>query len=206
MLEAILEEQRIEICDSLKKVFSGGEILPIELRDRFLNRLGAELHNTYGPTETSIDVTYWVCKRDSENESKRRIVPIGSPIANTQIYIPDSHFGLAPLGVAGELCIGGASLARGYLRRPDLTAEKFVPNPFSDQPGARLYRTGDLARYLADGNIEFLGRIDNQVKIRGFRIELGEIEAVLSRHPAVRQATVLAREGQARRTSAWLPM
>jgi acyl carrier protein len=121
-------------------------------------------------------------------------VPIGRPIANTQIYILDKQLNPVPIGVAGELHIGGDGLGRGYLHRPELTAEKFITNPFSNDPQARLYKTGDQARYLADGNIEFLGRIDDQVKIRGYRIELGEIESVLAQHPAIEQAVVLARE------------
>jgi acyl carrier protein len=119
---------------------------------------------------------------------------IGKPIANTKIYILDANLHPVPVGVPGELYIGGIGLARGYLRRPDLTAEKFIPHPFSHEPGARLYKTGDLARYLPDGNIEFLGRTDDQVKIRGFRIELGEIEAILGQHPAVMETVVMARE------------
>jgi acyl carrier protein len=126
--------------------------------------------------------------------NKWQRVPIGRPIANTQIYILDSHLQPVPAGVPGELHIGGAGLARGYLNRPEHTAEKFIPNPFSDEPGARLYKTGDLVRYLPEGNIEFLRRIDQQVKIRGFRIELGEIKTVLSKHPAVREAVVVARD------------
>src|SRR6185503_9248313 len=119
---------------------------------------------------------------------------IGGALADLQVYVLDQHQQPVPVGVAGELCIGGAGLARGYLKRPDLTAERFIPNPFSRRPGARLYRSGDLARRMADGDIEYLGRIDHQVKIRGFRIELGEIEAVLCMHPAVREAVVISRE------------
>jgi acyl-CoA synthetase (AMP-forming)/AMP-acid ligase II len=121
-------------------------------------------------------------------------VPIGRAIANTQLYVLDSYLKPVPIGVPGELYIGGAGVARGYLNRPELTAEKFIRNPFSDEPEARLYKTGDLARYLPDGNLEYLGRIDNQVKIRSFRIELGEIEAVLTQHPAVRESAVVVRE------------
>jgi amino acid adenylation domain-containing protein len=196
MLRAILDEPEIERCSSLKRVVAGGEVLPVELQERFFARQDAELENTYGPTEASIDVTCWVCKRENDFESKRQVVPIGRPIANTQIYILDSHLHSAPVGVSGELCIGGLGLARGYLNKPDLTAEKFIPNHFSGQPGERIYRTGDLARYLPDGNIEFLGRVDNQVKIRGFRIEPGEIESVLSQHPAVRETVVVVQEAE----------
>jgi amino acid adenylation domain-containing protein len=194
MLEAILADRGIEMCDSLRKVFCGAEVLPSSLQDRFHACSSAELHNTYGPTEASIDVTYWVCKKETEFERTRHSVPIGRPLANTQIYILDPYLQPVPVGVGGELYIGGVGLARGYLNRPDLTAENFIPNAFSDEPGARLYKTGDLGRYLPDGNIEFLGRRDHQAKIRGFRIELGEIEAVLGQHPAVRESVVAARE------------
>jgi len=193
MLTIFLEEPGVEQCTSLKRVICSGEALPFEYQERFFARLNAELHNLYGPTEASIDVTYWHCiPRDA-----RRIVPIGRPIANIQVYILDTHSQLVPIGVAGELCIGGVGLARGYLNRPDLTAEKFFPHPFSNETDARLYRTGDLVRYLADGAIEFLGRIDHQVKLRGFRIELGEIEALLSQYPPVREAVVQLYEKRA---------
>ncbi len=191
MLRVFLEEQGLDTCNQcLRQVFCSGEALPFELQEHFFTRLGCELHNLYGPTEAAIDVTFWQCQR----EGHLRVIPIGRPIANMQAYILDSELQPVPIGVRGELHIGGAGLARGYLNRPELTEEKFIPNPFSDEPGARLYKTGDLARYLPDGNIEFLGRLDHQVKIRGFRIELGEIEAVLSQHPDVRENVVLARE------------
>ena len=145
-------------------------------------------YNVYGPTECTVDTT--VCHLQMAGD----LPVIGRPIANTQIYILDRHLQPVPIGVPGELHIGGAGLARGYLNRSELTAEKFILNPFSDEPGNRLYKTGDLVCYLPDGNIEYLGRIDNQVKIRGFRIELGEIEAVLAQDPAVRETVVIARE------------
>ncbi|WP_414587304.1 amino acid adenylation domain-containing protein [Scytonema sp. PCC 10023] len=187
MLQVFLEEQNLESCISLRQVFCSGEALPKELQEKFFARLGCNLHNLYGPTEAAIDVTYWQCQPDSELLS----VPIGRAIANTQIYILDRDNQPVPVGVAGELHIGGVGVARGYLNRPELTAEKFIPNPFAGK-GERLYKTGDLVCYQADGNIEYLGRIDHQVKIRGFRIELGEIEAVLSQHPNVQQTVVIA--------------
>ncbi|MEK8015446.1 MAG: amino acid adenylation domain-containing protein [Candidatus Parabeggiatoa sp.] len=153
---------------------------------------GFKLVNNYGPTENTVVTTSGLVIKKSEN----KLPHIGSPIANTQIYILDKHQMPVPIGVPGELHISGASLARGYLNRPDLTAEKFIPNPFSDDPNSRLYKTGDLARYLPDGNLEFLGRIDNQVKIRSFRIELGEIETVLAQHSEVREVAVIVREEQ----------
>lgn len=151
------------------------------------------LFNHYGPTENTVVTTSAPVAAGIETDAPP---PIGRPIANTQIYLLDSHMQLVPIGVPGELHIGGDGLARGYLNRPELTNEKFIPNPFHNEPGERLYKTGDLARYLPDGNIEFLGRIDHQVKIRGFRIELGEIETVLGKYPNVREVVVLAREDQ----------
>jgi len=169
------------------RIFSGGEALPRELADRLLERC-AELWNLYGPTETTV----WSAAANilPGNEP----VVIGRPIANTQFYVLDRHRHPVPVGVPGELFIGGDGLARGYLNRPELTAEKFIRHPFHDDPAARVYRTGDRARWLADGNIELLGRIDHQVKIRGFRIEPGEVEAALLQFPKVREAVVVARE------------
>jgi amino acid adenylation domain-containing protein len=155
------------------------------------HQLPFHLVNHYGPTESSVVTTCCVVQSDGETDSPP---PIGRPIANTQVYVLDAHLRPVPVGVPGELFIAGRGLARGYLNRPELTAERFYPNPFCAEPGARLYRTGDLVRYLADGNIEFLGRLDHQVKVRGFRIELGEIESALNRHPAVQQAAVLSYE------------
>ncbi|TAN47349.1 MAG: amino acid adenylation domain-containing protein, partial [Methylococcaceae bacterium] len=251
MLNAFLEAGAMAGCRTLRRVICSGEALSADLQARFFAHSDAELHNLYGPTEASIDVTAWACRRDLPATP----VPIGHPIANTRIYLLDARLNPVPVGVPGELYIGGVQLARGYLNRPELTAERFVPNPFlrleaggrrleagDGKPGAgietggltgdlrlkeaesnagcqpqasdlppyasrlrppvsslppqtsRLYRSGDLARYRADGSIEYLGRLDHQVKIRGFRIELGEIEARLRLHPAVRQATVIARE------------
>jgi amino acid adenylation domain-containing protein len=169
------------------KVLCGGEALPRPLADRLL-ATGVELWNVYGPTETTIWSTL------SRVLPGAGAVAIGRPIANTQVYLLDAYAQPVPVGVAGELCIGGAGLARGYRNRPALTADKFVPDQFGSECGARLYRTGDLARYRSDGTLECLGRLDHQVKVRGFRIELGEVEAVLSQHPAVRAVAVVVRE------------
>jgi amino acid adenylation domain-containing protein len=169
------------------KILCGGEAMPRDLADQLLEQ-SESVWNMYGPTETTV---WSAVKRVEPGEG---IVSIGRPIANTQIYILDNRMQPVPIGATGELYIGGDGLARGYLNRPELTAEKFIADPFNDDPDARLYRTGDLARYLADGNIEFFGRIDHQVKVRGFRIELGEIEAVLEQHPLVEQVVVIARE------------
>jgi amino acid adenylation domain-containing protein len=151
---------------------------------------GVEVYNLYGPTEATIDATFWRCTEESPAGLSE---PIGRPVANTRVYVADERMRLVPYGSSGELLIGGEALARGYLARPDLTAERFVPDPFSSEAGARLYRTGDLVRYLGGGALEYLGRIDHQVKVRGYRIELGEIEAVLCAHTAVREAAVTTR-------------
>jgi amino acid adenylation domain-containing protein len=177
-----------EELPALQTIIVGGEACSAELIKQW--SVGRNFFNAYGPTEASVCATVAKC---TDSGSK---ISIGRPIANTQIYILDSHLQPVPVGVPGELHIGGAGLARGYFNRSELTQEKFISNPFTDEPHSRLYKTGDLARYLSDGNIEFLGRIDNQVKIRGFRIELGEIEAALSQLREVREAVVVAQEDQ----------
>jgi len=188
-------ENQINInkLESLEQVFASGEALNPEHANKFNTLLKGQpvkLINLYGPTEATVDVSYFDCSTGKELE----IVPIGKPIDNIKLFIVNRNNKLQPIGVAGELCIAGEGLARGYLNKPELTAEKFVKNPFF--PGERMYRTGDLARWLPDGNIEFLGRIDHQVKIRGFRIELGEIETQLLKYPSIKESVVVAKEGK----------
>ena len=181
---------------ALRLVIIGGEAALPELVVVWQKHVGStvQLVNTYGPTETTIVATmYWVAE-STEAGVAVQPVPIGRPIPNAQVYLLDRFLNVVPIGVPAELYIGGAGLARGYLNRPELTAQKFIPHPFSSSPGARLYKTGDLARFLPTGDIEFLGRIDHQVKIRGYRVELGEVEAVLRKHPYLQEALVLARE------------
>jgi amino acid adenylation domain-containing protein len=190
MLREFLEAGNLNFCGSLQRVFSSGEALPPDLRQKFYQRLGAELHNLYGPTEAAVDVTYWDCGNPAPCPS----VPIGRPISNVKAYILDRHLAPVPTGVAGELHIGGVAVARGYLKRPELTGARFISDPFDTDPDARLYKTGDRARFLADGNIEYLGRLDNQVKLRGFRIELGEIESGILQSDQVQSAVVALRE------------
>jgi amino acid adenylation domain-containing protein/non-ribosomal peptide synthase protein (TIGR01720 family) len=188
----------LRLPDSLRLVIIGGEQAQGKQVEIWQNCVGdrQELINTYGPTEaTVVATTYKLPLAPTDNPSLK--IPIGRPIPNAQTYVLDKYLQPVPIGVVGELYISGVGIARGYLNRPDLTADKFIPHPFSNQLGARLYKTGDLVRYRQDGNIEFLGRIDNQVKVRGFRIELGEIESVLSQHPAVREVVLLAREEKA---------
>jgi amino acid adenylation domain-containing protein len=190
MLQAFLVHEGIEVCGSVKRIVCSGEALPAEAQNEVFRRLPqAGLYNLYGPTEAAIDVTYWTCDDDGRSQ-----VPIGRPIGNNRTYVLDESLDLAPIGVAGELYLGGIGLARGYLGRGGLSAERFVADPFGAE-GGRLYRTGDLVRWNAEGQLEYLGRIDHQVKIRGFRIELGEIEAQLLAQPEVREAVVLAKEG-----------
>ncbi|HGM5582824.1 TPA: AMP-binding protein, partial [Pseudomonas putida] len=175
----------------LKRVLCSGEALPGSLVRRFKAQLPrVELHNLYGPTEAAVDVSAWHCAEPLEQTPDN--TPIGKPIANTTLYVLDAQGQPVPQGVAGELYIGGVQVARGYLNREQLSAERFIDDPFSTRPGARLYRTGDLARHLADGTLEYLGRNDDQVKIRGLRIELGEIQACLTRIAGVKEAVVLA--------------
>jgi amino acid adenylation domain-containing protein len=190
LLNMLIEDNAIEKCKSLRRVFCGGEVLPVRLCERFLMISNADLINLYGPTESCIDATFRIVSGRQTHDT----ISIGRPISNTQLYILDKHLQPVPIGVQGELCLSGNGLARGYLNNPELTAQKFIPNPFSEEPGAHLYKTGDLVRYLPDGNVEYSGRIDNQVKIRGFRIELGEIESVLAQHQSVREAVVVTRE------------
>jgi acyl-coenzyme A synthetase/AMP-(fatty) acid ligase len=185
MLHAFLDEPDLaEKCESLRMVICSGEALSEDLQKKFFANLNAELHNLYGPTEAAIEVTYWQCRADCEGVA----VPIGYPIANTQLYILDANLEHVPVGVDGELYIGGTPVGPGYWRRSDLTDSVFVPDPFSANPSAKMYKTGDLARWRHDGAIEYRGRIDFQVKIRGLRIELGEIENALAEIPGINAA------------------
>ncbi|MCA9969807.1 MAG: amino acid adenylation domain-containing protein, partial [Anaerolineales bacterium] len=189
-LRLLLDMGGLAACGSLRLVVCGGEALPADLVNRFLDVLpDVPLINLYGPTEAAIASTMWRCERLPDGAP----TPIGRPIANVRTYVLDANRQPVPVGVAGELAIGGAGVGRGYWRRPELTADRFVPDPFraADDTDGRLYLTGDLVRYLPDGNLVFLGRLDQQVKLRGFRIEPGEVEAMLTTHPAVRQCVVL---------------
>ncbi len=181
LMRSFLELPELPDLSALRHVMCGGEVLTPRLQAQFFERLTSEVCNSYGPTEASIGVTRWPCRRGDN----RPAVPIGYAIDNTDLYILDPDFEPVPSGVAGELYIGGICLGRGYLNRPDLTAERFLPNPFSADGEARMYRTGDLCRFLEDGSIDFLGRIDDQVKVRGVRIELAEVEKAILAHDAV---------------------
>ncbi|MGP5562516.1 amino acid adenylation domain-containing protein [Vreelandella alkaliphila] len=189
MLKAFLAYPDVKAKTRLKHIMCGGEAVPATLQQDVAECLdGAHLHDLYGPTETTIHVTHWWCRDETHRQ-----IPIGRPISGTRTYVLDGGLNLVPPGVAGELYLGGVSLARGYLNRSDLTAERFVADPFTE--GERLYRTGDLVRWRDDGQLEYLGRLDHQVKIRGLRIELGEIEAELLAQLEVREAVVVAQEG-----------
>ena len=199
-LPFIALQQLAEVADErgllpadLREVVTAGEQLQItrQIASLFSKLKNCTLHNQYGPSESHVVTAFTLTGPPS---SWVALPPIGRPIANTQIFVLDRHSNPVPVGVPGELHIGGVSLARGYLNRPELTAERFITDPFSREPGARLYRTGDVARYLSDGTIEYAGRVDDQVKVRGYRIELGEVEAILSQHPAVRETAVMVRE------------
>ncbi|HEV2782401.1 MAG TPA: amino acid adenylation domain-containing protein [Actinophytocola sp.] len=187
MLRAFLSEPTAAGCTSLRRVLCSGEALPPDVAAGFGRVLDAELHNLYGPTEASVDVTSWTYDPSDPT------VPIGRPVWNTRVYVLDARLRPVPPGTPGELYLAGVQLARGYLHRPGLTAERFTADPFGS-PGARMYRTGDLARRRADGMLEFLGRADEQIKIRGFRVEPGEIAATMTAHPGVAHAVVVARE------------
>jgi amino acid adenylation domain-containing protein len=187
MLEQFLGAAPAGSCGGLRRVICSGEALSKSLQDRFFEKMGGELYNLYGPTEASIDVTWWECQREWVEE----YVPIGRPISNTQVYILDGRGEPAPVGVAGELYLGGVGLARGYVGKAGLTAARFVSSPFGK--GQRLYRTGDLGRYTGEGVIQYLGRTDHQVKLRGQRIELGEVEHALGGYPGVQSVAVLVK-------------
>jgi amino acid adenylation domain-containing protein len=195
MLESFLEEKGIGDCRSLRYIFCGGEAMPLTVPSRLFEKLNVGLCNIYGPTETCIDSTFWRCTaRDWNASSGLHGIPIGKGIDNTQLYVLDEEMQPVPIGVPGELYIGGEGVGRGYWKRADATAELFLPDWLSDKSGARLYRTGDWVRWKPDGNLEYTGRRDEQVKIRGFRIELGEIESELGKCEGVRQAVVAVRQ------------
>ena len=189
MLREFLATPAVETCASLRHVFAGGEALTHDLIEQFSGRLDARLHNVYGPTEATDYTTAWETGPDPA-----AIAPIGAPIANMRAYVCDPALRLLPAGIPGELCVGGVGVGRGYLNRPELTAEHFVDDPF--EPGGRLYRSGDICRRRPDGTLEFVRRDDGQVKIRGHRVEVGEVEAALAEHPAVGDVGVLAREDE----------
>ncbi|WP_139342976.1 AMP-binding protein, partial [Vibrio gazogenes] len=190
MLQSFLEVVSPNDCPSLRLVFCSGEALPAEaIRKSYARLPQIELHNLYGPTEAAVDVTAWHCPRQLTGDR----VSIGRPVANTQMYVLDSEGHPVPVGVEGELYIGGVQVARGYLNRDELTAERFVANPYDKHHYPVMYRTGDVGCWLPDGTIEYRGRNDDQVKIRGFRIELGEISSALQGCTGVQDGVVVAR-------------
>lgn len=192
MLNVFLDQPEVTTCSTIRRIFCSGEVMSNEIKNKCLNRLETELHNMYGPTETTIEVSHQPCQK--QDAPYAQSVPIGKPINNTQLYVLDAQRNPVPIGVVGELYIGGANVALGYHNKPELTQENFIPNPFSHHPNDIIYKSGDLVRYLPDGNIEYLSRVDFQVKLRGFRIELGEIENTLMLHPDINKAIVLLRE------------
>jgi acyl-CoA synthetase (AMP-forming)/AMP-acid ligase II len=188
LLQPFLELPGVEGCHTLRLVMCGGEPLSPSLKASFHRRLSASILHLYGPTEAAIAVTGWLCDHGASVSAS---IPIGRPMANSQLYILDPHREPVPIGVSGELYIGGVPVARGYLNRADLTAASFIPDPFQPGPHRRLYKTGDLARYRPDGAIELLGRADRQVKIQGVRIEPLEVETTIAANPAVRAVAVV---------------
>ena len=199
-LFSLMVENHLDDLRGLRQLLAGGDVLSVPHVRRVVEELkDCRLINGYGPTENT---TFTCCYPLKDLAKVNGSVPIGYPISNTAVYILDTWMNPAPIGVPGELYIGGDGLAHGYLDRPELNAERFVRNPFSPESGARIFKTGDLVRYRATGEIEFIGRMDNQVKVRGFRVELGEIEAALAEHPSVREAVVVARvDAESARTS-----
>ena len=190
LLQRFLDLPQAATCRSLRLVMCGAEVLSPRLEQRFFDTLDATLLHLYGPTEAAISVTGFVCERGA---TPRAAVPLGRPMANVQLYLCDAGGAIVPPGLPGEILIGGVAVARGYLKQPQQTAARFVPDRFRPERGGQLYRTGDLARYREDGLIEFLGRADEQLKIRGVRVEPREVELWLQRHPAVDRAFVLPR-------------
>ncbi|HEY9015963.1 MAG TPA: AMP-binding protein, partial [Gemmatimonadales bacterium] len=192
----LMVDEQLEGLSQVEQLLAGGDVLSVRHVEKYLAAIegsARRLINGYGPTENT---TFTCCHVMDEQTRLNGSVPIGRPITNTQVYVLDGEMQVAPVGVVGELYIGGAGLARGYFNQPELTAESFVPHPHSTETGERLYRTGDLVRWHENGELEFIGRVDGQVKIRGFRIEVGEIEAVLAEHSSVREAVVLVREDE----------
>jgi aspartate racemase len=198
-------EQHVQGLQGVRQLIAGGDVLSVSHVKQALNQIeGCRVINGYGPTENT---TFTCCHPMTDPEALGQTVPIGRPIANTTVFILDGQLRPVPIGVIGDLYAGGDGLARGYLNQPELTAERFIENPFADKPGERLYQVGDRARYLADGTIEFFGRVDSQVKLRGYRIELAEIETVLNEHEAIRDVVVAAREdtpGDKRLVAYWI--
>src|SRR6185503_4182245 len=197
----LMVKEQLEALAGVRQLLAGGDVLSVSHVETTLEAQrqldhGGVLINGYGPTETTTFAC--CCRLDSQTRRERLLanVPIGKPITNTEIYLLGTQMNLMPVGVTGEICIGGLGVARGYLNAAALTAERFVPHPYSPEPGMRLYRTGDLGRWLESGEVEFQGRRDQQVKLRGYRIELGEIETALQAHPQVREAVALVKEDE----------